>query len=175
MTTPPKRACLPGPGPADPTTARVRMGSEGERELQGRVLEGLHPASLLRDVRASQTPLFIELSLLQGVLALCVCVVGGGVRRWRSLGVVSAKGMRVQRMPMGGPRGHHRPTRECACLRINRKRAHCSQFVEHFQAVLSLRSHGGGYHRHDSHFREKDLRFRWAGRGLGGKGPRSWV
>ena len=51
------------------------MGSEGERELQGRVLEGLHPASLIRDAIASQTPLFIELSLLQGVrVHVCVCV-----------------------------------------------------------------------------------------------------
>lgn len=40
-------------------------------EFRGRVLEGLHLASLIRDAIFGQMPLFIELSLLKGV---CGCV-----------------------------------------------------------------------------------------------------
>lgn len=47
-------------------------------------------------------PLFIELSLLKGLCAfLCV---GGGVRRLGGM-VMSAKGLRVQRMAMGRQKG----------------------------------------------------------------------
>lgn len=162
----PKRVCLPGPRACRPSHCWVQPGSEGGTEFQGRVLEGLHPASLIRDSTVGQTPLFIELSLLQGVCGcvsvcggVCVCLMVGSQEVAVGVGgVVSAKGT-----PVGGPRGYHRPTRECARLRTEDRRS-CLygslQFVKHFQAVLALRSHRGGHCRQDSGFREKDVRFR---------------
>ena len=75
----------------------------------------------------------------------------------------------------GWPEGAPQANQGVRMSQNSEEESSLSRLVKHFQAVLSLRSHGGGHHRRDSHFREKDLRFRWASRGLGRKGPRSWV
>lgn len=80
------------------------MGSDGGRALQSRGLEGLCPASLIREAVVGQRPLFIELSLLKGVCAFFFFFCGWGVGRLGGM-VVSAKGLCVQRMPMDRKKG----------------------------------------------------------------------
>lgn len=59
------------------------MGSDGGREFQNRVLEGLRPASLIREAVAGQMLLFIEL-LLKSLCAFFLWFgeSGGGGARW---------------------------------------------------------------------------------------------
>lgn len=80
------------------------MGSDSGRESQSRVLEGLRPASLIREAVVGQTPLFIELSLLTGVCAFFLWVGESG--RWRGAGDGGEhKGAAGLRMPMSSKKG----------------------------------------------------------------------
>lgn len=97
------------------------MGSDGGREFQNRVLEGLRPASLIREAVVGQMPLFIELCCLRFYVHFSCGLgsreVGGHGGECKEAG--------VQRMPVGDKKGTqtNKPDREETGLGIRRKRA----------------------------------------------------